>query len=117
VSESVATLLVAEMEEYFEHFDHFPLYHLTWVLRGQGPAMTPDEMRAAAQIAYDDFRSRHKIRVVWTRWPIDLETAWPVEDGTPLDFDLDPDQDVSIPLQVLVPDEAVRPEARSAPSS
>jgi hypothetical protein len=42
---------------------------------------------------------------VWTRWPIDLEQAWPVEEDTPLDFDLDPDQDVSIPLQVLVPDE------------
>lgn len=107
---AVTTLLVGEMEEYFQHFEHFPLYHLTWVLRGQRPAMGSEEMRATAQAAYDDFTSRHQVRVVWTRWPIDLETAWPVEPGTPLDFDLDPDQDVSIPLQVLVPDEPSVPE-------
>ncbi len=36
-------------------------------------------------------------------WPIDLERARPLEPGTPLDFDLDPDSPVDVPLQVLVP--------------
>jgi hypothetical protein len=107
VNGDITAGLLDDMEEYYGAFDHYPLYLLGWSLRNGGP-MT-DHMTELAQQAYDEFTSRHSTRVVWTRWPIDLESAWPLEPDAELEFDLDPDQSVDIPLQVLVPaDHAVR---------
>ena len=96
-------LLLDEMEEYYSSFEHFPLYHLVWTLRGQ-TALAPGDMHEVARGAFDEFRRRHRVRLVWSRWPIDLETSWSVEPDVQLDFDLDPDGDPSEPLLVLVPD-------------
>jgi hypothetical protein len=101
VSDDVVAGLLDDMQEYYEAFDFFPLYQLGWALR-RGQPMT-DHMRDLARQAYDTFTATRRTQVVWTRWPIDLDTAWPVAPGTPLEFDLDPDGDVDEPLQVLVP--------------
>jgi len=101
VTAAIVAGLLDDMEEYYGAFDHYPLYQLGWSLRQGGP-MT-QHMKDLAQRAYDQFTSRHATKVVWTPWPIDLERARPLEPGTPLDFDLDPDSPVDVPLQVLVP--------------
>ena len=101
MSAEIVAGLLDDMEEYYGAFDHFPLYLLGWSLRNGAP-MT-DRMKALARQAYDEFTSRHATQVVWTRWPIDLDNAWPLEPGAELDFDLDPDAPVSEPMQVLVP--------------
>ncbi len=98
--------LLDEMEEYYGAFDHFPLYLLGWELNNG--IRTPEEKHALAQEAYDVFTSRHSTKIVWVPWPLDLEKARPFEPGTTLDFDLDPDSPIDIPLQVLVPDQADR---------
>ena len=95
--------LLDDMEEYYGAFHHYPLYQLGWSLRNGAP-MTP-HMIELAQQAYDEFTSRHRTKVVWVPWPLAIEEARPLEPGTPLDFDLDPDASVDVPLQVLVPTE------------
>lgn len=97
--------LLEDSEESFWAMDYLPMYEFAWTVRGFGRGHTPDEVVEISRAAYDLFVERHTLKRVWTRWPIDLDAAWPVEPGTPLDFDLDPDEDVSVPLQVLVPDE------------
>jgi hypothetical protein len=101
--DEVITLLIGEIDEYWEHFEHFPLYQLTWAQdRGFEPAT--QQMIVRAQRALDAFRADHPSRVVWSRWPIDLEGAWPVEPDATLEFDLDPEAPASGPLMILVPD-------------
>jgi hypothetical protein len=95
------TRLLDDMEEYYEHFEHYPLYLLGWSLNSR--SLSAEQKHALARRAYDGFTSRHPTKVVWSRWPIDLGTVWQLEPDTELDFDLDPDQSVDVPLQVLVP--------------
>jgi hypothetical protein len=90
------------MEEYYGAFDHYPLYLLGWELNDG--RRTADEKRALAQQAYDEFTSRHRTKLVLVPWPLDLQTARPLDPGTTLDFDLDPDGPPDVVLQVLVPD-------------
>jgi hypothetical protein len=100
--DEVIAQLLTEMHELWDAFDHYPLYLLTWGQnRGSQPAT--DLMLARAQRALDTFRAAHPATVVWCRWPIDLDQAWPLEPGTPLDFDLDADGPTDDPLMVLVP--------------
>jgi len=101
VSAEVVAGLVDDMEEYFDAFEHFPLYQLGWSLRNGRPMTEP--MHELARRAYDEFTSRHRTKVVWVPWPIDLDQARAVDPGTALDFDLDPDSPVDVELQVLVP--------------
>ena len=101
MSGEVVEYLLGEMEEYYDSFEHYPLYLLGWELNDG--SRTAEQKHALAQQAYDRFTERHVTEVVWTPWPIDLERARPLEPGTPLDFDLDPDSPVDVPLQVLVP--------------
>jgi hypothetical protein len=101
MSADVARLL-EDMEEYYEHFEHYPLYLLGWSLNNRG--LSADEKHAIAQQAFDEFTSRHTTKVVWVPWPLELEKAQPFAPSTPLDFDLDPDSPIDVPLQVLVPD-------------
>jgi hypothetical protein len=100
-TEIVATL-IDEIAEYFGAFDHFPLYQLGWHLNGLRPTASPEEKRALALRAFETYTAGREVMVVWTRWPIELAEASPLEVGTELDFDLDPDEDISVPLQVLV---------------
>lgn len=100
--DEIVTTLIDEIDEYFGAFDHFPLYELGWHLNGLRPAASPDEKHALALRAFEAYVAGRDVIVVWTRWPIELAEAWPLEAGTDLDFDLDPDEDVSVPLQVLV---------------
>jgi len=99
--EIVAELL-EEMDEYFSHFDHFPLYLLGWTLNGAG--VSPEQKRDLAQQAFDQFTAARPSKVVWVPWPLVLEQARPLEPDTPLDFDLDPEGSGDVLLQVLVPD-------------
>jgi hypothetical protein len=101
VNADVIAHLLDEMEEYYGAFDYFPLYQLGWHLNDK--PRTAEEKHALAQAAFDQFSARHAIEVVWVPWPTDLEKARPLEPGTPLDFDLDPEGSVDTPLQVLVP--------------
>jgi hypothetical protein len=101
VSAQIIAGLLDDMEESYGASGYLPLYELGWSLR-DGTPMT-ERMKDLARQAYDEFTSRHTTKVVWTRWPIDLDNAWPLQPGEELDFDLDPEQSVDIPLQVLVP--------------
>jgi hypothetical protein len=101
VSAEIIARLLENMEEYYGAFDHYPLYQLGWSLRDGAP-MT-ERMHEIAQQAYDEFTSRHPTKVVWVPWPLALEKALPLEPGTPLDFDLDPDSPTDELMQVLVP--------------
>jgi len=101
VSAEIVAHLLDEMEEYYGAFDYFPLYQLGWHLNDQ--PRTTEEKHDLARRAFDEFASRHPIKVVWVPWPTDLEKARPLEPGTPLDFDLDPDSSTDEPMQVLVP--------------
>lgn len=105
----IAATLLIDMEESFEALAYVPLYELAWSWRGYGrDASTPEADTVFNQV-YEQFCSTHAVRRVWSRWPIDLSETWPVDPGTPLDFDLDPEGDPSQPLQVLVPAESVDP--------
>ena len=79
------------------------MYEFAWTVRGFHRDHSPEQIVQICQAAYDEFTRRHRLRLVWSRWPTDLENAWPADPDTPLDFDLDPDGDVSTPLLVLVP--------------
>jgi len=101
VSAEIIANLLDEMEEYYGAFDYFPLYQLGWHLNDK--PRTVEEKHALARRAFDEFASRHSIKVVWVPWPTNLEQAVPLEPGTPLDFDLDPEGPADVMLQVLVP--------------
>ena len=101
MSTEIIAGLLDDMEEEFTHFGYVALYQLGWALNNG--TRSDEQRRELAQQAYDTFTARHRTRLVWSRWPIDLDSAWPVEPGTPLDFDLDPDGPPDTPLQVLVP--------------
>ena len=105
MSGEVIAHLLDEMEEYYGAFEHYPLYLLGWELNDG--TRTPTEKHDLARQAFDVFTARHPTKVVWVKWPLDLEHARPFEQGTPLDFDLDPDSPTDVELQVLVPDQAV----------
>ena len=98
----IVAKLLDEMDEYFSHFDYFPLYLLGWTLNGEG--VSPEQKRVLAQKAFDAFTADHPSKVVLVPWPLVLEQARPLEPGTPLDFDLDPEGSGDVLLQVLVPD-------------
>ncbi|QIG41539.1 hypothetical protein G5V58_01025 [Nocardioides anomalus] len=89
-----------DMEEEFTAFGCYVLGHIGWGLN-DGIRSPAEKQRLGRQV-YEAFASRHRSKLVWSRWPLDLENAWPVEPGTPLDFDLDPDGDVNEPLLVVV---------------
>ena len=97
----IVAKLLDEMDEYYSHFDHFPLYLLGWTLNGE--QVLPEKKRELAQQAFDEFTASHPSKVVWVPWPLVLEQARPLEPGTPLDFDLDPEGSGEVLLQVLVP--------------
>jgi hypothetical protein len=101
VSAAIIAHLLDEMEEYYGAFDYFPLYQLGWRLNDQ--PRTAHQKHELARQAFDEFASRHAIEVVWVPWPTDLKQAVPLEPGTPLDFDLDPDGPTDELMQVLVP--------------
>jgi hypothetical protein len=101
MSAEIIAHLLDEMEEYYGAFDYFPLYQLGWHLNDR--PRTAKEKHDLALQAFDEFASRHQIKVVWVPWPTDLELARPLEPGTPLDFDLDPDSPTDELMQVLVP--------------
>ncbi|MDX6374997.1 MAG: hypothetical protein QOD98_3985 [Nocardioidaceae bacterium] len=103
MSAEIIAHLLDEMEEYYGAFDYFPLYQLGWHLNDK--PRTAEEKDELARRAFDEFASRHLVKVVWVPWPTDLQQARPLEPGTPLDFDLDPDSPTDVPMQVLVPDE------------
>jgi hypothetical protein len=102
VSDETIEGLLDEMEEYYGAFDHFPLYLLGWQLNDG--SRTVAEKHELARQAFDTFTGRHPSKVVWVKWPLDLDHARPMEPGTPLDFELDPDGPGDAILQVLVPD-------------
>ncbi len=104
MSAEIIAHLLDEMEEYYGAFDHFPLYLLGWELNDG--VRTADEKHTLAEQAFTVFTSRHATKVVWVPWPLELEKAQPFEPDTPLDFDLDSDSAIDVPLQVLVPDQA-----------
>ena len=99
---AIVAKLLDEMDEYFSHFDHFPLYLLGWTLNGEH--VSPEQKHDLAQQAFDEFTAIHPSKVVWVPWPLVLEEAHPLEPGTPLDFDLDPEGSGDVLVQVLVPD-------------
>jgi hypothetical protein len=101
VSAAIIAGLLDDMEESYGACGYLPLYELGWSLRNGGP-MT-DEMKQLARQAYDEFTCRHATKVMWVRWPIDLDQAWPTSQDDELDFDLDPDGSLDVPLQVVVP--------------
>jgi len=101
VTAEIVAKLLGEMEEYYSHFDHFPLYLLGWTLNGE--RVQPEQKHELAQRAFDQFTAGHLSKVVWVPWPLVLEKARPLEPGTPLDFDLDPEGSGEVLLQVLVP--------------
>jgi hypothetical protein len=101
VSAEIVAGLLDDMEESYGACGYLPLYELGWSLRNGAP-MT-QRMKVLARQALDEFTSRHATKVMWTHWPIDLDNAWPLGPEDELDFDLDPDQSVELPLQVLVP--------------
>ena len=101
VSAQIVAGLLDDMEESFGANGYLPALRAGLV----APQRRPHDgtMNALARRAYDEFTSRHATKVVWTRWPIDLDKAWPLGPDDELDFDLDPDQSAETPLQVLVP--------------
>jgi hypothetical protein len=101
VSADVIAHLLDEMEEYYGTFDYFPLYQLGWHLNDR--PRSAEEKHHLAKQAFDEFATRHRIKVVWVPWPTDLTKAVSLEPGTPLDFDLDPDSPLDQLMQVLVP--------------
>ena len=102
MSSAAVQQLLDEMEEEYTNFGYVALYQLGWQLNDGTRSRA--EKDALAQEAYDRFTARHATRVVWSLWPIDLAAASPVEPGTPLEFDMDPDGPLDEPLQVLVPE-------------
>lgn len=102
----VATLL-DEVEEELEACGILGLYHFTWTLRGLRAGVPDEEFPDICRAAYAHLRSRHALTLVWVRWPMRVEEASPVEPGTPLNFDIDPDAPVSTPMLALVPSELV----------
>jgi len=109
VNSEIVAHLVAEMDHYFEAFDHFPLYLLGWELNDG--SRTVAEKHDLAKQAFEQFTAAHPSTVVLVRWPLDLEQTQPLPPGTPLDFELDPEGPSDSLLQVLVPqhDQADRP--------
>lgn len=101
MSADIVTELLDEMEEYYGAFDYFPLYQLGWHLNDR--PRTHEEKHELAKQAFDVFASRHRVQVVWVPWPTDLTKAVPLEPGTSLEFDLDPDSPLDRMMQVLVP--------------
>ena len=101
MSAEIVAHLLDEMEEYYGAFDHFPLYLLGWELNDG--SRTVAEKHDLARQAFDAFTAGHPSKVVWVRWPLDMERARPLEPGAPLDFELDPDGPSDALLQVLVP--------------
>ena len=101
MSAQIIAGLLDDMEESYGANGYLPLYELGWSLRNGAP-MT-ERLNALARRAYDEFTSHQATKVVWTRWPIDLDKAWPLGPDDELDYDLDPDQSAETPLQVLVP--------------
>ena len=95
--------LLDDLEESLWAMDYLPMYEFAWTVRGFHRGHSPTEIKSICQAGYDEFTRTHQLRLVWSKWPIDIEDARPVEPGTPLDFDLDPEGDVSTPLMVLVP--------------
>ena len=106
MSAEIVAHLLAEMEDYYGSFEHFPLYLLGWELNDG--SRTVAEKHELAQAALDVFTRRHPSKVVLVRWPLDLTHTQPLTPGTPLDFELDPDGPSDVLLQVLVPDDVTR---------
>jgi hypothetical protein len=98
----VVAELVDDMEEYWDAFDHYPLYLLVW---GQDRGSHPpsDLMITRAHQALDAFRATHRTRVVWVRSVVDTDQSWPVEDAAPLVFDRDPNGPDDELMMVIVP--------------
>ena len=106
MSAEIVAHLVAEIDEYYEAFDHFPLYLLGWELNDG--LRTVEQKHELAQRALDEFRASHPSKVVLVKWPLDLEHTRPLEPGAPLDFELDPEGPSEATIHVLVPDDVTR---------
>jgi hypothetical protein len=100
VDDHVIAGLLDDMEEYWDAFEHYPLYLLTWG-QGRGSEPATELMLARARRALDAFRAAHPARLVWAHSPAQLEPNRPVEPGGTLVLDRAPDSDE--PMMVLVP--------------
>ena len=97
------TPLVDALEEVLWAEGILPMYQFAWNARGLH--IPAEEIPTVCQEAYDELSRRHTFTRQWFSWPIvDVTAGRPMENDTPFDFDLDHTQDVSVPLQVLVPE-------------
>ena len=100
---AVRRRLVVDLEETIEGQGWLPMYDFMWTLRGYDLDLTTEQMLSLCADVHAELIVKHRLRLVWTNWPIDIDDAWTAGPGTKLDFDLDPDASVDEPLLVLIP--------------
>lgn len=101
--QAIRNELLMDLDETLEAQGYIPLYDFAWTLRGYERGLQPSEIEQISHEAYAELTSRSPMVLMWTTWPNDVDKAWPAEEGTELDFDLDPDEPVDEPLLLLVP--------------
>lgn len=101
-AESVLPLVLEDLHEIFESEGMLPLYQVAWTMSGS-VSRDDDRFDGLCREVFEIFCSRHPdLRLVWVPWPIDVSQAQPVDPGTAIDLDLDPDAPTDTPLLALV---------------
>ncbi|MDO9456589.1 hypothetical protein [Nocardioides sp.] len=102
---NTSTLLedfLSEIQETLESEGVILVGHFVWILRGMERGLNTSEMLQLSGEAYSVVRQRYDVQLMWTDWPMNLDTARSADDSTPLGFDLDPDGSLVEPLLCLV---------------
>ena len=102
VSRAHLELFLEDLDEEIESMGHVLVGHFFWILRGLRLGLTDAEMLDLSRAAYPVVCERYDLRLVWSYWPTHVRPTWPAAEGTPLEFDLDPEGSGTDPLLVLV---------------
>lgn len=94
--------LLVDLEAALAVQGYVGLYEFAWTLRGYDRGLTAAQIKAISAELYPTFVDRFDLRLMWSRWPTDLEKAWPAAPDVELDFDLDPDAPVTEPFLILL---------------
>lgn len=100
-SAAVMDAFLDELDETIEVEGQILVGHFAWILRGMELGLTQEQLLEVCREAYPIVRRRHQLRLMWTSWPTDPDTARPADDSTELEFDLDPDEPVEKPILCL----------------
>ena len=96
--------LLEDLDESLDAEGMLPLYTFSWWLRGQEQGLDEPAIDELCRRAYDEVRRRYELRLEWLDGPqSDPEDGRPAEPGVELDFDIDPQGEVTGPILALIP--------------